>query len=57
MTVGIIGVRRRRTAKTEVGAFFAAAGFAVIDLGDLRAGGRLQQVGGPLAGKDLVLMP
>ena len=45
------------TAKTEVGALFAAAGFAAIDLGDLRAGGRIQQVGGPLAGKDLVLMP
>ena len=44
-------------AKTEVGALFAAAGFAGIDLGDLRAGGRIQQVGGPLAGKDLVLMP
>src|SRR5262249_42080435 len=29
-------------------------GFAAIDLGGLAAGGRLQQAGGPLAGRDLV---
>jgi predicted dinucleotide-binding enzyme len=29
-------------------------GFAPIDLGGLVAGGRLQQAGGPLAGRDLV---
>src|SRR5881296_1565477 len=29
-------------------------GFTAIDLGDLATGGRLQQAGGPLAGRDLV---
>src|SRR6266436_4815252 len=29
-------------------------GFTAIDLGDLATGGRLQQSGGPLAGRDLV---
>src|SRR2546428_450731 len=29
-------------------------GFTAIDLGDLTTGGRLQQAGGPLAGRDLV---
>jgi predicted dinucleotide-binding enzyme len=29
-------------------------GFAAIDLGGLATGGRLQQAGGPLAGRDLV---
>jgi predicted dinucleotide-binding enzyme len=41
-------------AKTEVGALFDQAGFAVIDLGGLRAGGEMQQVHGPLAGVNLV---
>jgi hypothetical protein len=44
-------------AKAEVGTLFAAAGFAIIDLGSLQDGGRVQQVGGPLAGQNLVLMP
>jgi 8-hydroxy-5-deazaflavin:NADPH oxidoreductase len=30
-------------------------GYAVIDLGDLESGGLMQQAGGPLAGKDLLL--
>jgi 8-hydroxy-5-deazaflavin:NADPH oxidoreductase len=29
-------------------------GFVAIDLGGLATGGRLQQAGGPLAGRDLV---
>jgi hypothetical protein len=36
---------------------FDAAGFFVIDLGDLVSGGRMQQFGGPLAGHDLVRLP
>jgi len=44
-------------AKTEVGDLFGAAGFFVIDLGGLREGGRMQQVGGPLAGHDLIRLP
>jgi predicted dinucleotide-binding enzyme len=30
-------------------------GFAVIDLGGLVSGGRMQQAGGPLAGLDLFM--
>jgi predicted dinucleotide-binding enzyme len=44
-------------AKTEVVALFEDAGFFVIDLGGLREGGRMQQVGGPLAGNDLIRLP
>jgi 8-hydroxy-5-deazaflavin:NADPH oxidoreductase len=40
-------------AKHEVGALISGLGFAVIDLGDLQTGGRMQQAGGPLAGRDL----
>jgi 8-hydroxy-5-deazaflavin:NADPH oxidoreductase len=29
-------------------------GFSVIDLGNLREGGLIQQAGGPLAGRDLL---
>jgi predicted dinucleotide-binding enzyme len=29
-------------------------GFAAIDLGGLATGGRVQQAGGPLAGRDLI---
>ena len=29
-------------------------GYSVIDLGDLRDGGLIQQAGGPLAGRDLL---
>ena len=44
-------------AKSEVIALFHDAGFFVIDLGDLRAGSRMQQVGAPLAGVNLVRLP
>ena len=44
-------------AKSEVIALFQDAGFFVIDLGDLRAGSRMQQVGAPLAGVNLVRLP
>ncbi len=40
-------------AKREVGALISGLGFAVIDLGDLQTGGRMQQAGGPLNGLDL----
>lgn len=42
-------------AKDAVRGLIEALGFAVIDLGGLEDGGRLQQGGGPLAGKDLLL--
>ena len=41
-------------AKSAVTALFEDAGFAVIDLGGLATGGAMQQVGGPLAGVNLV---
>lgn len=41
-------------AKSEVGALFADAGFYVIDLGGLREGGQMHQLGGPLAGQNLI---
>jgi len=41
-------------AKSEVTRIFEAAGFFVIDLGGLRSGGELQQVGGPLSGVNLI---
>ena len=44
-------------AKSEVVALFEDAGFFVIDLGDLGDGGRMQQVGAPLAGHNLILLP
>jgi hypothetical protein len=44
-------------AKSEVTKLFDDAGFFVIDLGDLTTGGRMQQVGGPLAGVNLVRLP
>jgi predicted dinucleotide-binding enzyme len=40
-------------AKREVGALISELGFAVVDLGELQTGGRMQQAGGPLAGRDL----
>jgi predicted dinucleotide-binding enzyme len=42
-------------AKVEIGKLIASFGFAVIDLGMLKDGGRVQQAGGPLAGQDLLL--
>jgi predicted dinucleotide-binding enzyme len=44
-------------AKSEVAAIFEGAGFFVIDLGSLRKGGEMQQVGGPLAGHNLIRLP
>jgi predicted dinucleotide-binding enzyme len=44
-------------AKTEVATLFEEAGFAAIDLGGLGAGGAMQQVGGPLAGVNLIQLP
>jgi predicted dinucleotide-binding enzyme len=44
-------------AKSEVIKVFDDAGFFVIDLGDLTTGGRMQQVGGPLAGVNLLRLP
>jgi 8-hydroxy-5-deazaflavin:NADPH oxidoreductase len=41
-------------AKTTVGALLRTFGFAVIDLGNLRDGGLIQQAGGPLAGLDIL---
>jgi predicted dinucleotide-binding enzyme len=40
-----------------VAAFFGAAGFFPIDIGDLVSGGALQQAGGPLARHNLVRLP
>lgn len=31
--------------------------FSAVDLGDLIAGGRMQQIGGPLAGLNLIRLP
>jgi predicted dinucleotide-binding enzyme len=44
-------------AKAEVAALFDAAGFVPVDLGELGAGGRLQQPGGPFSGLNLVRLP
>jgi predicted dinucleotide-binding enzyme len=41
-------------AKSQVIALFEAAGFAAIDLGGLVTGGVMQQLGGPLAGVNLI---
>lgn len=41
-------------AKAEVISLFEDAGFFTIDLGGLAAGGAMQQVGGPLAGMNLI---
>jgi 8-hydroxy-5-deazaflavin:NADPH oxidoreductase len=41
-------------AKNEVSALFDAAGFFAVDLGGLGRGGGMQQVGGPLAGLNLI---
>jgi predicted dinucleotide-binding enzyme len=44
-------------AKADVVSLFDQAGFFVIDLGGLREGGRVQQLGGPLAGHNLIRLP
>jgi predicted dinucleotide-binding enzyme len=44
-------------AKAEVSSLFQDAGFFTIDLGDLVTGGKMQQVGAPLAGANLIRLP
>jgi 8-hydroxy-5-deazaflavin:NADPH oxidoreductase len=44
-------------AKSEVRALFESAGFSPIDLGGLVTGGKMQQVGGPLSGVNLIRLP
>jgi predicted dinucleotide-binding enzyme len=44
-------------AKSAVRALFEDAGFFVVDLGGLREGGQMQQLGGPLAGQNLIRLP
>jgi 8-hydroxy-5-deazaflavin:NADPH oxidoreductase len=44
-------------AKSEVTALFEDAGFVAIDLGGLVTGGAMQQLGGPLAGVNLIQLP
>jgi predicted dinucleotide-binding enzyme len=44
-------------AKSEVVALFEDAGFFGVDLGGLREGGQMQQVGAPLAGHNLIRLP
>jgi 8-hydroxy-5-deazaflavin:NADPH oxidoreductase len=44
-------------AKSEVVRLFEDAGFFAVDLGELVAGGRMQQIGGPLAGLNLIRLP
>jgi len=41
-------------AKKRVETLLKAFGYCVIDLGNLRDGGLIQQAGGPLAGRDLL---
>jgi 8-hydroxy-5-deazaflavin:NADPH oxidoreductase len=44
-----------RQAKERVIDFIESLGFKTIDLGGLAEGGLIQQAGGPLAGKDIIL--
>lgn len=44
-------------AKRRVTALLDELGFAAIDLGSLRDGGAMQQAGGPLGGKNLLMLP
>jgi len=41
-------------AKQQVATLLTGCGYAVIDLGNLRDGGLIQQAGGPLAGRNLL---
>ena len=41
------------SAKKRVQTLLEGFGYSVIDLGNLRDGGLIQQAGGPLAGRDL----
>jgi len=40
-------------AKMQVHTLLQKCGYSVIELGNLRDGGLMQQAGGPLAGRDL----
>jgi predicted dinucleotide-binding enzyme len=42
------------TAKKRVEALLKAFGYSVVDLGDFRDGGLIQQAGGPLADRDFL---
>ena len=44
-------------AKSAVRALLEDAGFFAVDLGGLREGGRMHQLGGPLAGQNLIRLP
>ena len=44
-------------AKAQVGQLFEDVGFAVIDLGTLASGGRIQQGRGPLTAQNLIRLP
>jgi 8-hydroxy-5-deazaflavin:NADPH oxidoreductase len=44
-------------AKSAVAELFEDAGFFVVDLGGLREGGQMQQVGAALAGHNLIRLP
>lgn len=48
---------RRVGAKAGVIELFDTAGFFPIDFGGLVTGGRMQQIGGPLPGHNLVRFP
>jgi 8-hydroxy-5-deazaflavin:NADPH oxidoreductase len=41
-------------AKTRVQTLLEVFGYSIIDLGNLRDGGLIQQAGGPLAGRNLL---
>ena len=41
-------------AKKQVRTLLAGFGYSVIDLGNLRDGGLIQQAGGPLAGREFL---
>ena len=40
--------------RSELKPYSKAFGYSVIDLGNLRDGGLIQQAGGPLAGRDFL---
>jgi predicted dinucleotide-binding enzyme len=41
-------------AKQRVRTLLENCGYSVVDLGNLRDGGQIQQAGGPLAGRDFL---
>jgi predicted dinucleotide-binding enzyme len=41
-------------AKKRVATFLESLGYSIVDLGNLRDGGLMQQAGGPLAGRDFL---